>query len=214
MANTIIYNATLINEGESFVGAVYIKEGRIEKVVRGNVSEDTFSGYEPINAEGKWLLPGAIDDQVHFRDPGLTYKGDVYTESRAAVAGGVTTYMEMPNTKPQAVTNEILEDKYTHASEVSAANYSFYLGATNDNIEELVKVDPKNVCGVKVFMGSSTGKMLVDKIDTLDAIFSQVPLLIATHCEDEETIQRNTALFREEFDNDVPVQHHPAIRTE
>ena len=211
MQNIAIINANIINEGRTFLGGVLVEGEYIIKVVEGTL--EVPSGYHVIDAEGKWLMPGAIDDQVHFREPGLTHKAEIATESAAAVAGGITSFMEMPNTKPQAVTNAILEEKYARAAQVSLANYSFFLGATNDNIDELVKVDPKNVCGVKVFMGSSTGNMLVDKQATLDAIFSQVPTLIATHCEDEATIRSNMAAAKATYGEDVPIAEHPKIRS-
>ncbi len=163
--------------------------------------------------KGSYLLPGVIDDQVHFREPGLTHKGDLYHESRAAVAGGVTSYMEMPNTFPQTTTQQLLEDKYNLASKVSLANYSFYMGATNDNLDELLKTDPAKVCGIKIFMGSSTGNMLVDNPDTLKSIFSRSPMLIAVHCEDETIILNNIRHARERFAEDVPVYLHPVIRS-
>jgi dihydroorotase len=168
---------------------------------------------ERIDGSGKWLIPGVIDDQVHFRDPGLTHKGDLFTESRAAVAGGVTSFMEMPNTVPNALTQELLEDKYKMAAEKSLANYSFYMGASNDNLEEVVKTNPKMVCGIKVFMGASTGNMLVDKAETLEGIFRDAPTLVAVHCEDEETIRANTAAMREKYGENVPLEAHPLIRS-
>ena len=160
------------------------------------------------------LFPGVIDDQVHFREPGLTHKAEIATESRAAVAGGITSFMEMPNTIPQATSIVELEKKYERAAEVSLANYSFYLGATNDNIEEIKKLDPSRNCGVKVFMGSSTGNMLVDKRESLEKIFAESPTLIASHCEDEATIQANSVKARDEYGDDVPVELHPSIRSE
>lgn len=169
---------------------------------------------EVVDAAGQYLIPGVIDDQVHFREPGLTHKAELATESKAAVAGGVTSFMEMPNTVPQTITISELENKYKRAAEVSFANYSFYLGATNDNIQEIRKLDPKKNCGVKVFMGSSTGKMLVDKRETLEQIFKDSPVIIATHCEDESTIQKNIKKYREEFGDDIPVRMHPLIRSE
>ena len=168
---------------------------------------------EIIDADGLYLLPGVIDDQVHFRDPGLTHKGDLYTESRAAVAGGITSFMEMPNTIPNTLTQELLEEKYQSASEKSLANYSFYMGASNDNIEEVVKTDPKNVCGIKVFMGSSTGNMLVDDDKALEELFSKAPTLIAVHCEDEATIRRNNTAYFEKYGEDAPPEIHPLIRS-
>jgi dihydroorotase len=169
---------------------------------------------EVIDAKGRYLIPGVIDDQVHFREPGLTHKAEIATESKAAVAGGVTSFMEMPNTKPQATSMEELEKKYDRAAEVSMANYSFYLGATNDNIDEIRKLDPSKNCGVKVFMGSSTGNMLVDNPRSLDRIFAECPTLIATHCEDESTIQKNTEEKRKIYGEDIPVNLHPEIRSE
>jgi dihydroorotase len=166
-----------------------------------------------LDGTGKYLLPGAIDDQVHFREPGLTHKGEIYTEARAAVAGGVTSYMEMPNTSPSATTVELLEQKYSRASEVSLANYSFFMGTTNDNLNELLKLDPKQVCGVKIFMGSSTGNMVIDNAESLENIFAQVKMLIATHCEDDPMIKRNLAAYVEKYGEDIPVEAHPLIRS-
>ena len=163
---------------------------------------------------GKYILPGCIDDQVHFREPGLTHKASIYTESRAAVAGGITSYMEMPNTVPNATTQKLLEDKYLIASKNSIANYSFFMGATNDNLDEVLKTDPASVCGIKVFMGSSTGNMLVDNKETLEGLFSNVSMLIATHCEDEQTIRKNLQKSIEEFGEDIPINMHPIIRNE
>ena len=167
-----------------------------------------------IDAEGCYLLPGLIDDQVHFREPGLTHKACIYTEARAAVAGGVTSFMEMPNTVPNALTQELLADKYTIGAKDSLANYSFFMGASNDNIEEVLKTDPKSVCGLKIFMGSSTGNMLVDNEKTLEGLFSKVSMLIATHCEDEATIRKNTSDFRDTYGDEVPIECHPQIRSE
>lgn len=209
---TIIKNATLVNEGEQFVGSISINGERIEKIYKSEVPSEILKGARVIDATGKLLLPGVIDDQVHFREPGLLDKAEILTEARAAVAGGTTSYMEMPNTKPQTTTLEAVEVKFSRAAEVSLANYSFYLGATNDNLEELKKVDSSKVCGVKVFMGSSTGNMLVDQYETLKGIFSEVPSLIATHCEDEATIKANTAKYRAQFGDDVPLEYHPIIR--
>lgn len=206
----IIKGGTLINEGKLLQQDVLINGEWIEKI-GANLSDD--SAIE-INADGMYVVPGSIDDQVHFREPGLTHKADLYTESRAAVAGGITTYMEMPNTVPNALTQELLEQKYQRAAQVSMANYSFFMGASNDNIEEVLKTDNLNVCGVKVFMGSSTGNMLVDAPDTLNKIFSEVPMLIATHCEDEATIRKNTAEFQAKYGENVPMEMHPIIRSE
>lgn len=210
MAKFLLKGGTVINEGKSEVKDVLIDGERIAKIDRGLTDEHA----EVINIEGKYLVPGSIDDQVHFREPGLTHKADIYTESRAAVAGGITSFMEMPNTVPNALTQSLLEDKYTIASNSSIANYSFFMGASNDNIEEVLKTSPKNVCGVKVFMGSSTGNMLVDEPQTLTKIFSEVPSLIATHCEDEQTIRKNTALYKEKYGEEVPITCHPEIRSE
>ena len=213
MYSLLIKNITIVNEGTQFTGSVLIQNGKIEKIYIGKELPKTVA-QKIIKGEGKFLFPGIIDDQVHFREPGLTHKGEIYTEAKAAIAGGITSFMEMPNTKPQSTTQEILEEKYSIASEVSLANYSFYIGATNDNIEEIKKTDPKKVCGVKVFMGSSTGNMLVDNTESLSKIFSESPLLIATHCEDEETINKNTAKFKEEYGENLPLKFHPLIRSE
>jgi dihydroorotase len=210
MATTLIKNATIINEGKCFVANVLIENNLICKI---SSSEISTSADNTIDATGKYLFPGCIDDQVHFREPGLTHKGELYTEAKAAVAGGVTSFMDMPNTVPNTFTQEILEDKYNRASEVSLANYSFFMGASNDNIEEVLKTNPKNVCGIKVFMGSSTGNMLVDKRETLEALFSKCKMLIATHCEDEDTIKHNMAVYKEKYGEDVPIECHPLIRS-
>jgi len=205
----IIKAATLVNEGKQIVADVLIKGDKIEKIANSIEKH----GEKVVLAEGKLLLPGLIDDQVHFREPGATYKADLYTESRAAVAGGITSFMEMPNTKPNTLTQELLEDKYQLAAEKSIANYSFYMGASNDNLDEVLKTNPEKVCGVKVFMGSSTGNMLVDEPSTLEGLFSKVKMLIATHCEDEEIIRSNEAAARAEYGEDVPVEKHPEIRS-
>lgn len=211
----LIHSARIINEGESFIGSVLIDGDKISRVYRGDVPESLFNECsEVVYASGMYLIPGVIDDQVHFREPGLTHKGDISSESRAAVAGGVTSYMEMPNTNPQTVTMDELEKKFEIAAEKSVANFSFYLGATNDNISELRKVDKKHVCGVKVFMGSSTGNMLVDKEKALQQIFAEVDMLIATHCEKEEIIRDNIDLYKKQFGEDVPIKYHPLIRSE
>lgn len=209
MSRIIIKNARLINEGESKFGDISIKNGRIEKIG----SNLDLTGTE-IDGEGKYVMPGIIDDQVHFRQPGLTHKADIQSESKAAVAGGVTSFMEMPNTKPTATTQELLEDKYQIAAKVSPANYSFFMGATNDNLEEVLKTNRNDVCGIKVFMGSSTGNMLVDAKSTLEGIFSKVDMLIATHCEDEATVRRNTQLFKDLYGDNIPFPFHPIIRSE
>lgn len=170
--------------------------------------------HQVIDAKGSYLFPGAIDDQVHFREPGLTHKATIHSESRAAVAGGVTSFMEMPNTKPPVFTQQLLEDKYQIASQSSLANYSFYMGASNDNLNEVLKTDIKRVCGLKIFMGSSTGNLLVDNPRTLEAFFAEFPSIIATHCEDEATILKNTADYRAQYGDDIPVKFHPLIRSE
>lgn len=213
MKDIIIKDAKVVNEGKILRDtSVLIRNGVIEKIFRDSVPESVLDQAEVIDAAGKFLLPGVIDDQVHFREPGLTHKGDIYSESRAAVAGGVTSFMEMPNTSPQATTQELLNKKYERASEVSLANYSFYMGATNDNLEELLKTDPSRVCGIKVFMGSSTGNMLVDNPVTLSALFQQSKMLIAVHCEDETIVQSNLAAAIEKYGEDIPIGEHPKIR--
>ena len=207
----LLKNGTIINEGKQIVSDLLIKNGKIERIAPSISVEYSV---EEINLEGKYILPGCIDDQVHFREPGLTHKADIRSESRAAVAGGITSFMEMPNTVPNTLTQELLEDKYQIASKNSLANYSFFMGASNDNIEEVLKTNARNVCGIKIFMGSSTGNMLVDNETTLTSLFSRVPpMLIATHCEDEATIQRNILQFREKYGEDVPVECHPLIRS-
>ncbi len=208
-----IKNASIVNEGAIFRGDVLIKDGIIEKIFKQD-SPDKVADALTIDAKGKYLLPGVIDDQVHFRDPGLTHKADIYTESKAAVAGGTTSFMEMPNTIPNTLTQELLEEKYNMAATKSLANFSFYMGASNDNIDEILKTNPRNVCGIKVFMGASTGNMLVDNIDSLNKIFSKSKLLVATHCEDESTIQNNTAIFRDKYGENVPLDAHPLIRSD
>ncbi len=212
MATTLIQNIEIINENTTNTGSVLIENDIIKDIIKTGAPLPDADVI--IDGHGKLLLPGIIDDQVHFRDPGLTYKADIYTESRAAVAGGITSYMEMPNTKPQATTHEILEDKYNMASQKSIANYSFYLGATNDNLDEILKTDPTKICGIKVFMGSSTGNMLVDNESTLADIFSKAPTLIATHCEDENTIQANLKKYKEKYGENVPIEMHYLIRSE
>lgn len=208
----LITNALLINEGKVVHGALLIEGERIKEIYDEPfpVLDKVVSSYD---AQQNWLMPGVIDDQVHFREPGLTHKGEISTESRAAVAGGTTSFMEMPNTKPQATSREALYKKFDRAAACSLANYSFYLGASNDNINEIISVDPLKVCGVKVFMGSSTGNMLVDNEDTLKNIFKYSPLLVAAHCEDESTIQANTAVFKERYGADPGIQYHAQIRS-
>lgn len=210
----LIQNATIINEGKSTKGSVLI-EGEIIKAVYTNdeIPSEILNRATVINAEGLWLIPGVIDDQVHFRDPGLTHKGDLASESKAAIAGGVTSFMEMPNTKPQTTSIEALDAKFEVASQKSYANYSFYLGATNDNLVELRKIDKKNTCGVKIFMGSSTGNMLVDKRKALERIFAEIDMIITTHCEEEEIIQKNIAYYKNLLGDDIPVKYHPLIRS-
>jgi len=212
MSLQLIKNATIVNENRLFKGSVLIDNEYIKSVFEENDAIPDIPGCSVIDAQGKLLLPGAIDDQVHFRDPGLTHKGNIFSESRAAVAGGVTSIMDMPNTMPLTVTIDALNDKYLIGAEKSVANYSFYMGATNANLSELLKVDPKNVCGVKVFMGSSTGNMLVDNKETLTGIFKEIPMLIATHCEDELTIQENKTHYKSLYGDDLFIQFHPLIR--
>ncbi|MGI5974615.1 MAG: dihydroorotase [Paludibacter sp.] len=208
----LIKNATIFNENERFTGSVLLDEEKISGVFRGEDIPIDIQCDEVIEADGLWLLPGVIDDQVHFREPGLTHKADIFTESQAAVAGGVTSFMDMPNTVPQTTTIDALEEKYKMGAAKSLANYSFYMGATNDNLDELRKVNQAEVCGIKVFMGSSTGNMLVDDIKTLTGIFSEIPMLIATHCEDESVIQANKAKYIARYGEDLPVHYHPYIR--
>ncbi len=214
MKRTLIKNATLINEGYAGIASVLIEGDKIAAVYQGEcVAETEASADKVVDASGKWLFPGVIDDQVHFREPGLTYKADIHSESIAAVAGGVTSYMDMPNTKPQTTTKEALDSKFDRAAETSVANYSFYIGATNDNIAELHKIDHRHVCGVKLFMGSSTGNMLVDRPEALEKIFAEIPALIAVHCEKEEIIRANKEYYTTRFGEDLPVYFHPLIRS-
>ncbi len=210
MKKTLIKNATIVNENETFVSDVLIEGSYISKIER-DITEPNAT---IINAEGLILMPGAIDDQVHFREPGLTHKGEIYTEAKAAVAGGVTTYMEMPNTIPQAVTIVELEKKYARAKECSLANYSFFMGGTNINLEETLKVDYKTVCGLKIFMGSSTGDMLVDNEKTLEGFFEKSNALIATHCEYDPMIKETQARIIAEYGEDIPAYFHPIIRND
>ena len=211
MNRILIKNAKIVNEGSIFEGDLLIENDLIVEI-SDSISLKS-SNCIVIDAEGNYLMPGAIDDQVHFREPGLTHKGDIESESRAAVAGGITSFIEQPNTVPNAVTQEILEEKYQIASKKSYANYSFMMGATNDNLEEVLKTNPKNVAGIKIFLGSSTGNMLVDNEATLEKIFSSTPLLIAVHCEDETTIQNNLEKYKEEYGEDVPITAHHLIRS-
>jgi dihydroorotase len=212
MNRILIKNAKIVNEGTIFVGDVLIENEFIVEIAESISAKS--SDCKIIDAEGNYLIPGAIDDQVHFREPGLTHKGDIESESRAAVAGGVTSYIEQPNTVPNAVTQEILEEKYKIAAEKSFANYSFMMGATNDNLTEVLKTNPKNVAGIKIFLGSSTGNMLVDNEEVLEKIFSSTPMLIAVHCEDETTIKNNLEKYKAEYGEDIPVQAHHLIRSE
>ena len=212
MSTFLIKNARIVNEGSIFEGDVLI-ENEIIRQIAENISAKS-SECIIIDAEGSFLIPGVIDDQVHFREPGLTHKGDIASESKAAVAGGITSYIEQPNTVPNAVTQELLEDKYQIASKTSHANYSFMMGGTNDNLEEVLKTNPKNVAGIKLFLGSSTGNMLVDNQDVLEKIFSSTKMLIAVHCEDEATIKANLEKFVEQYGEDIPVNAHHLIRSE
>ena len=210
MTSIVFRNGLCINRGVQQVADILVKNGRIERIdatlsVNGSVQE--------VDCTGLWIIPGLIDDQVHFREPGLTHKASIATESRAAVAGGVTSFMEMPNTKPPALTQELLQDKYDIAARVSPANYSFYMGVSNDNYEEVMRTDPRRICGIKIFMGSSTGNMLVDDMFTLEKVFADAPCLIATHCEDEGTIKRNLASYQERYGDDIPFEAHPLIRS-
>ncbi len=209
MNTKLILNANIVNEGEVFQGDVFIK-GQYIDTIGGSL---TFAADVIIDAKGKYLFPGVIDDQVHFREPGLTHKGTIYTESKAAVAGGVTSFMEMPNTNPPTFTQKLLEEKYAIAAKTSLANYSFYMGAANDNLDEVMKTDITKVCGLKIFMGSSTGNLLVDDPVTIEGYFSRFPSLIAAHCEDEATIRKNSAEYKERYGEDVPVECHPLIRS-
>lgn len=210
----LIINAQIINEGEIRNGSLLIEGEHIQDIFPQNrpnlaISEET----TVIDAENGYLMPGVIDDQVHFRQPGLTHKGDIYTESKAAVVGGITSLMEMPNTKPQTITLEKLDEKFKLGAQNSFANYSFYMGATNENLEEVIGIDPANVCGIKIFMGASTGNMLVDDQEALEKIFRNAPTLVATHCEDEQTIRKNLANYKTRFGNDILPIHHPEIRS-
>ena len=211
MKRILIKNAKIVNEGKIVEGDLLIENQLIVEI------EDSISAkpdYKVIDAEGNYLIPGAIDDQVHFREPGLTHKADIASESRAAVAGGITSFIEQPNTVPNAVTQELLEQKYQIAAETSYANYSFMMGGTNDNLEEILKTNPRNVAGIKLFLGSSTGNMLVDNEEALEKIFSSTKMLIAVHCEDENTIKNNVALYKEKYGDDIPVKYHHLIRSE
>ncbi len=211
MSTFLIKNAKIVNEGSIFEGDVLI-ENNIIRQIADNISAKS-SESVIIDAEGNFLIPGVIDDQVHFREPGLTHKGDIASESKAAVAGGITSYIEQPNTVPNAVTQELLEEKYQIAAKTSYANYSFMMGGTNDNLEEILKTNPKNVAGLKLFLGSSTGDMLVDSSASLEKIFSSTKLLIAVHSEDETIVKNNLAKYKEIYGDDIPVTKHPEIRS-
>ena len=213
MKRTYIHNARIVNEGQTFEGAIVIENEVIAEVLKAGETPASPCD-ETIDAEGLYLIPGVIDDHVHFRDPGLTHKADMYTESMAAAAGGVTSYMDMPNTNPLTTTLEALENKFQDAATKSIVNYSFYFGATNDNADLMPKLDKQKVCGVKLFMGSSTGNMLVDQMDTLKNIFANAGMLIATHCEDQQIISANTAAYKEKYGEDPDVKYHPEIRNE
>lgn len=211
MNSILIKNAQIVNENTVFKGDVLIENNIIKKISKNSIVADSAT---IIDAKGSYLLPGLIDDQVHFREPGLTHKANIATESKAAIAGGITSFIEMPNTVPQATTQELLEDKFEIASKTSYANYSFMFGGTNDNLEEILKTNPKNVAGIKLFLGSSTGNMLVDNEAVLEKIFSSTKMLIAVHCEDEATIRKNTEQFIAEYGEDIPLKYHPIIRSE
>lgn len=207
----LIKNAQIINENLVFQSDILIEDDLISKISK-NISEENVD--QIIDASGKYLLPGIIDDQVHFREPGLTQKGDIETESKAAIAGGITSFIDQPNTVPNAVTQELLADKYEIGSQKAYANYGFMMGGTNDNLEEILKTNPRNVPGIKLFLGSSTGNMLVDNPETLEKIFSNIKMLIAVHCEDEATIRENTEKYKAEYGDDIPVKFHHLIRSE
>ncbi|MDR1865713.1 MAG: dihydroorotase [Bacteroidales bacterium] len=213
MDTQLITNAIIVNEGVQKKASVLIRDGKIADLFDAAIPEAILKTAVVTDADGQYLLPGAIDDQVHFREPGLTHKGDIHSESKAAVAGGITSYMEMPNTVPQTTTREALAEKFALAATKSLANYSFYIGATRHNMNEILQTDFSGVCGVKLFMGSSTGNMLVDDMESLKNIFSRTPSLLAVHCEQEEIIRENTARFRAQYGEDVPVACHPLIRS-
>lgn len=211
MNTILIKNAKIVNENKTFIGDVLIENEIIKEISTSiNISENC----QVIDATGKYLIPGFIDDQVHFREPGLTHKATIATESKAAAAGGITSFIEQPNTVPNATTQKLLEDKFEIASKTSFVNYSFMFGGTNDNLEELLKTDPKKVAGIKLFLGSSTGNMLVDNVEILERIFSSTKMIISVHCEDEATIRKNTAEFTEKYGDDIPMKFHPIIRSE
>jgi len=210
MNGILIKNGKIVNRGQIFEADILLNEKVIDRIDKDISSRNAIV----IDASNQLILPGIIDDQVHFREPGLTHKADIYTDSRAAVAGGVTSYMEMPNTIPNTITQKLLEEKYNIAAQKSLANYSFYFGATNGNLKEVLKTNGRNVCGIKIFMGSSTGNMLIDNINTLEKIFAESPLLLATHCEDEKTIRKNSDEMRQKYGENVPMKLHPVIRSE
>lgn len=213
MGRIWIKNARIVNEGKTFDGSVVIKDDIIEDILIANATPAEECD-ETIDAEGCYLIPGVIDDHVHFRDPGLTHKADINSESKAAVAGGVTSYMDMPNTNPQTTTIEALNDKFANAAQNSMANYSFYFGVTNDNSHLIKQLDKQKVCGIKLFMGASTGNMLVDRMETLRDIFTNANMLIATHCEDQNIINENIAIYKGKYDEDLDIKYHPLIRDE
>ena len=206
---TLIKNASIVNEGKIYTSDVLIEDERIKQISK-NIDIDAD---KEIDASGKYMLPGLIDDQVHFREPGLTYKANIYSESKAAVAGGITSFMEMPNTSPQSLTQALLEEKFQIAEKTSLANFTFFMGVSNNNIDEVLKTNPKTVGALKIFMGSSTGDMLVDDKKILEEIFEKSPMLIAVHCEDEDTIKHNTQLAIEKYGEDIPISEHPNIRS-
>ena len=207
--STLIKNASIVNEGIIFTSDVLIEEDKIREISENIETKADIT----IDATGKYLIPGVIDDQVHFREPGLTHKANIYTESKAAIAGGITSFMEMPNTNPQALTQELLEEKFEIAERDSLANFTFFMGVSNNNLEEVLKTDPKTVGAIKIFMGSSTGDMLVDDLNVLEEIFSKSPMLIAVHCEDENTIQKNIKAAKEKYGEEDPISEHPNIRS-
>lgn len=211
MKTILIKKAKIVNENNIFIGDVLI-ENEIIKEISSNIN--VLENCQLIDAKGKYLIPGFIDDQVHFREPGLTHKATIASESKAAAAGGITSFIEQPNTAPNATTQKLLEDKFEIASKTSFVNYSFMFGGTNDNLEELLKTDPKKVAGIKLFLGSSTGNMLVDNVEVLERIFSSTKMIISVHCEDEATIRKNTAEFTEKYGDDIPMKFHPIIRSE
>lgn len=217
MTPILIKNASIVNEDKIFMGSVFLQNSLITKIFEGTISNEQIENLPSethiIDAYGRYLFPGIIDDQVHFREPGLTHKGNIKSESRAAVAGGITSFMEMPNTVPNVFTQQLLEEKYQLAANSSYANYSFFMGASNTNLEEVLKTNPRNVCGIKVFMGSSTGNMLVDNRETLEALFANSKMLIALHCEDEKTIRENLQTAKNTFGEEIPIQQHPVIRS-